>query len=91
MTRTRTDGDTLGFLLQAGSLLYGPEWQSPLARDLGVSARLVRFWVAGRCAPPPTLRADLDHLYRRAEREQVARLTKLRALFSGTEVEDGED
>ena len=34
-------------LRQVGELLYGPRWQSDLARDLGVAGRTVRRWVAG--------------------------------------------
>ena len=38
-------------LAAAGRLLYGPQWQAPLARDLGVSGRTVRFWLAGERTP----------------------------------------
>ena len=31
----------------AGTALYGPRWQSALARDLGVSPRFIRFLAAG--------------------------------------------
>jgi transposase-like protein len=33
-------------LKRAGEALYGPRWQSALARDLGVSDRTIRRWVA---------------------------------------------
>jgi len=30
-----------------GMILYGVQWQTPLARNVGVSPRTVRYWVAG--------------------------------------------
>ncbi len=33
-------------LRDAGEALYGPLWQSALARDLGVTDRTVRRWAA---------------------------------------------
>ena len=36
----------------AGEALYGERWQSPLARDLGVTSRAVRHWCAGRHGCP---------------------------------------
>ena len=35
-------------LRAAGEALYGPRWQSDLARDLKVSDRTVRRWDAGQ-------------------------------------------
>jgi DNA-binding transcriptional regulator YiaG len=41
-------------LSQAALALYGPQWQTPLARRIGVDARTVRKWAAGdRAIPPP--------------------------------------
>lgn len=34
-------------LAKAGKLLHGTRWQAGLAKDLGVSPRLVRFWASG--------------------------------------------
>lgn len=39
-------------LREAGEALYGPRWQSELARALGVSDRTVRRWAAGSFAVP---------------------------------------
>lgn len=47
---------TLDELSEIGKALYGPNWQSALARDLGVSDRTVRRWVATESPLP----ADLD-------------------------------
>ena len=34
-------------LAKAGATLYGPRWQSDLARDLEVSGRTIRRWATG--------------------------------------------
>lgn len=36
----------------AGRNLFGPQWQSPLARELDVADRTVRRWAAGQAIPP---------------------------------------
>lgn len=33
---------------EIGERLYGPRWQSKLARALGVSTRSVRYWLSGK-------------------------------------------
>jgi hypothetical protein len=47
-----------------GEALYGPRWQSDLARDLGVSDRAMRRWAAGTHKPPPGLADELLRLAR---------------------------
>lgn len=47
-----------------GEALYGAHWQSPLARDLNVSDRTVRFWTAGERALPDTILPLLMELLR---------------------------
>ena len=49
-------------LVEAGEALYGPQWQSALARDLDVSARTVRRWAAGSHQPPDGIYAELLRL-----------------------------
>jgi len=49
----------------AGRLLYGDPWQSPLARDLLVSDRTVRRWVAGDSDPPDGIEDELRDLLER--------------------------
>jgi hypothetical protein len=39
-------------LKQCGQALYGPRWQSEVARDLGVADRTVRRWVDGSSDVP---------------------------------------
>lgn len=49
-------------LVESGEALYGPQWQSALARDLGVSDRTMRRWVADTSAVPVGLYVDLLRL-----------------------------
>jgi len=49
-------------LRQAGEALYGPRWQSDLARDLRVSDRTVRRWDAGQNEIPPGVWVELRTL-----------------------------
>ncbi len=35
-------------LRQIGEKLYGPRWQTKLARALPVSIRTVRYWLSGK-------------------------------------------
>lgn len=50
-------------LHRVGAALYGPRWQSELARALLVSDRTVRRWAAGE-APPEGVWAELAELIR---------------------------
>lgn len=49
-------------LVESGEAMYGPQWQSALARDLGVSDRTMRRWVADTSAVPVGLYTDLLRL-----------------------------
>ena len=49
-------------LVECGEALYGPQWQTALARDLGVSDRTVRRWVAGPSDVPAGVYIDLLRL-----------------------------
>ena len=40
-------------LRKIGEQLYGPRWQSKLARALPVSPRTVRYWLSGKRAIRP--------------------------------------
>lgn len=53
---------TPDLLRLTGEALYGPRWQSDLARDLGVADRTVRRWLAGADRPRPGVVADLRAL-----------------------------
>lgn len=60
-------------LVECGEALHGPRWQTELARDLGVSDRTVRRWVAGTYEVPAGLYLDLLRL----TQERAARLDAL--------------
>ena len=51
-------------LTAIGTALYGSQWQSALARDLGVVDRTMRRWVAGESPIPTGIIADLHRLLR---------------------------
>lgn len=59
-------------LTQVGEALYGPRWQSEMARELGVADRTVRRWVAGEMEPPAGVWDDLLGLV--GERQGALRL-----------------
>lgn len=64
-------------LAQVGRLLFGERWQSDLARALGTSARMMRYWVAGTHSCPPDIRPRMVALLqRRVEdaKEMIVRL-----------------
>lgn len=49
-------------LVECGEAMYGPRWQAELARDLSVSDRTMRRWVADTSAVPAGLYTDLLRL-----------------------------
>ena len=51
-------------LIKYGEALYGPRFATDLARDLGVSDRTMRRWLAGDTNPPEGILADLKRLAR---------------------------
>lgn len=57
-----TDLRLRSLLARCGACLYGERWQSPLARDLGVSDRSVRAWMAGTRSIPEGVWGDLRRL-----------------------------
>jgi hypothetical protein len=46
-------------LRRIGEAFHGPEWQGRLSRDLEVSDRTLRRWVAGEMPVPPGVTAEL--------------------------------
>jgi len=65
-----TPDDLRAYLIHAGVLLYGPtSWQSPLARDLHITPRMLRYYVSGEHTPPLKLLTILSRLlFQHAER-----------------------
>lgn len=66
-------------LTECGEALYGPRWQSEIARDLGVSDRTVRRWVAGSHDVPAGLYVDLLRLTQERAEALDALADRLRA------------
>ena len=57
MTDATTSNAAL--LCEAGRLLFGPAWQSEMARALGVSLRRIQYYAADARQPPATMLAEL--------------------------------
>ncbi len=51
-------------LTAVGGALYGPQWQSQLARDLGVAIRTMQRWAAGEFTIPPGVWPEIGDLCR---------------------------
>jgi hypothetical protein len=49
-------------LQNAGAALYGPRWQTDLARDLDISDRTIRRWASGTDDVPVGAYVDLARL-----------------------------
>lgn len=64
-------------LADAARLLYGPRWQSELARAYGAHIRTVQRWASGRCRPPDDLRDWLRARLTERQREIEAALAAL--------------
>lgn len=65
-------------LHSVGLALHGPEWQTPLSRDLGVSDRTVRRWASGENDIPPGVWAELGQLCEKAVPAAVTRAEALK-------------
>ncbi|MCF3931832.1 hypothetical protein L1787_00205 [Acuticoccus sp. M5D2P5] len=74
-------------LREIGEALYGASWRAPLARDLDVSERTVRRWVAGE-GVPNGVSADLLRLTQ--ERADLLDELAHRLKHAEGEVADGE-
>lgn len=71
---------TAAELALLGRYRYGPHWQMLLARDLGVSPRLIRYWLAGRRR---IARRHADRIPVLARQRYTRRLAAERASFLG--------
>ena len=70
-------------LVDAGEALYGPQWKYALARDLDVSDRTVRRWVAGAYPTPSGVYLDLLRLTQERAASLDAMAARLRELAAG--------
>lgn len=59
---------TRELMIACGRALYGDQWQSPLARALGINLRSIQRWAAGTYNPPD-LRPQLAELLRDRSRK----------------------
>ena len=68
-------------LHDVGAGLYGPRWQSDLARDLGTSIRTIQRWSAGATDVPAGIWIDLHRLVieRQSDLDQIAERLKREA------------
>jgi hypothetical protein len=64
-------------LAEVGRLLFGERWQSDLARALGTSTRMMRYWVAGTHGCPPDLRPRLIALLQERGSDVDAMIVRL--------------
>lgn len=62
-----------------GQALYGPQWQSAIARDLAVSDRTIRRWVAGTSNIPPGILGELKAVCLKRSAELAALAAKIEA------------
>lgn len=66
----------LDLLRLVGEALHGERWQSPLAGDLGVSDRAVRYWLSAATPCPDDLGPRLLAVVVR-KREEVSALESI--------------
>lgn len=67
-------------LAELGEALFGPRWQSQLAREFGVTGRTVRRWLVAGDVPSDSVPVVRDVL-RLLVRSRLARLHKARKLL----------
>lgn len=73
---------TTKLLRDAGEALYGPRWQSELARELGISDRHMRRMASGAADLSPGMATDLWRLAeeRAADLDDVIKRLKAAAI-----------
>lgn len=78
---------TTKLLKDAGEALYGPQWQSAIARDLGISDRHIRRMIAGEAELKPGMAMDLWRisLERHDDLERVIDRLKMAATPGGVD------
>ncbi len=54
------DQSKLELLRLVGERLHGMRWQVPLAQDLAVSDRALRYWLTGECPIPQDIKERLS-------------------------------
>jgi hypothetical protein len=72
-----TASENMPDLRHVAPLLYGPTWQSALARALGVSLRNVQRWASGEREPGQRTWAKIAELLRERKEELDAILRQV--------------
>jgi hypothetical protein len=67
-------------LEETAAALFGPLWQSELARALDVAPRTVRRWAAGDTPVPPGIWADLQEIIADRQVDLTNQSVKIRRL-----------
>ena len=67
-------------LSSAGHAVFGNDWQSPMARALGVGGRHLRRWVSGERPVPAWVNAALVGILKEAAAESAGRAVALERL-----------
>lgn len=49
-------------IAQAGEAIYGPRWQSELARELRCNIRTIQRYAAGTHEPPPSIWQEIAEI-----------------------------
>lgn len=70
-------------LAACGEALFGPRWQSDMARLLSVNDRTVRYWVAGTSPVPAGVWRDITAALRAREKRAGELLLACAALEAG--------
>lgn len=65
---------------KSGEVLFGPRWQTDIARALGVNSRRVRQWIKGERPLPDTIDRDIIKLL---ENRKLKIETVLNSIRSG--------
>ena len=73
-----TMNDHRGMLRQVGEALFGARWQSDLSREIGISDRTMRRWIADPHEIPEGVWSDISDLML----QHIVALDKLRNEMS---------
>ena len=76
-------------LHRAGQAVYGEDWQSPMARDLGITGRHLRRWVAGERPVPAWVDGMLAGILKQAAAASAGRAAALERLSGSLSSREG--
>ena len=75
--------DPVAFLRLVGPLAYGEDWQSPMARKLGMTPRHLRFVLTGARKLSPDVGRRIMEVLRGRLEEIEAQVARLRRILAG--------